>query len=879
MSGKGGADSTSELAWDRSKLAPATSPTLSRALSQAVVDTVEVRVPRGVGPGDAIQAVSAGGRRVMVVVPGGARSEWRTPQVVAHPGTKLIASLPPGSTATRVIGRLDHWQKGRGLKGDLKQGTFWPRGWPDPGGDEAEEGGADEEEAAEEEEEEEEGGAAPADAGSEASGETAATAAPGGRAEAWWKAPAPGGRQLHMPRLGPTSKIAGTGRPLQVVRNEVVRVGRRDYFIDPVLPPPETPQVTQELLRRIMAAMEAEGWEMTAEERIPLQIYYMDPEDGCWLQLNDRVYREIFIDELGPAFVARPKLMLRAAKTMPTTVRAHHDDIFGPIFGTDDQHLADPADPRAGWQFVTCKGTKVCKNCACADVHDGEKGAWRPDENLRSGRQAYYYMAGGRWQHRGRRPLQCARCGKECDFDFEMEEHEAWHLRQAHHCPYPDCPYTSKRRGTMKHHWKGHLANSYRLCADGGGWRSAETDLAAEFIPGDGTSEKYTRELAMVHRMLTTGLFARDAAGLRNALVQAEEQVANIHVETESAVVRGVVEPKLMHAARAMVAVLEGKPPPPKQMAPAASDPLAWLLRQFGLGRYLGAFKASLSRAGYADRLAADPALTAEKLDYHQVLTAAGDDKAVRVNLEKLRKLDGMPAMESGPGAGSLRALAARVGIVAPAEQTRLAEMAAHAIASGLTAAVVCGGKQRVRAPPQFKLSPQPATWPPDGRVKLHLALRPPRLRGRMAADVKRPRFLADIRKAVTKAFAAKGGAPVLMESVRSSVPPTPKSPLRWLIYRAAQVEAEEDQPALEHVDLVLHAAPGKAVELAAEVRGQLAAGGSPLLAPALIQLDGRPHCFAPVRPRPSPLAGQRLINQPCRAAGPDGRRRRPGGG
>ena len=81
---------------------------------------------------------------------------------------------------------------------------------------------------------------------------------------------------------------------------------------------------------------------------------------------------------------------------------------------------------------MTCKGAKACKNCACADVHDGEKGAWRPDQNLRSGRKAYYYMASGRWQHRGRRPLQCARCGKECDFDFEMEEHEAWHLRQAH---------------------------------------------------------------------------------------------------------------------------------------------------------------------------------------------------------------------------------------------------------------------------------------------------------------------------------------------------------------------------------------------------------------------------------------------------------------
>ena len=38
-----------------------------------------------------------------------------------------------------------------------------------------------------------------------------------------------------------------------------------------------------------------------------------------------------------------------------------------------------------------------------------------------------------------------------------------------------------------------------------------------------------------------------------------------------------------------------------------------------------------------------------------------------------------------------------------------------------------------------------------------------------MAADVKRPRFLADVRRAVAAALAAKGGAPALLEAVEAA--------------------------------------------------------------------------------------------------------------
>ena len=117
-----------------------------------------------------------------------------------------------------------------------------------------------------------------------------------------------------MPRLGPRSQVAGTGRPLQVVRNEVVRTGCRDYFIEPVLPPPEQPGCAAELRDRVLLALKDEGWEMHPDERVELQLFYEDPVDGCWLTLNDRVYREIFVDEMAPEHVPRPKLLLRPAK-------------------------------------------------------------------------------------------------------------------------------------------------------------------------------------------------------------------------------------------------------------------------------------------------------------------------------------------------------------------------------------------------------------------------------------------------------------------------------------------------------------------------------------------------------------------------------------
>lgn len=149
---------------------------------------------------------------------------------------------------------------------------------------------------------------------------------------------------------------------------------------------------------------------------------------------------------------------------------------------------------------------------------------------IRFGRRAERFQVGGRWQRRGRRPLECPRCAAAFDHEFQLEEHEAWHLRQPHQCPWPGCPYSSSRRGTLRHHWKTHLANGYRFCADGSGWRSAETDLIAPFEDfSRADSGMYTRDLQMIHRQLTIGMFKRDAALLRNVIAQADKMAGELH--------------------------------------------------------------------------------------------------------------------------------------------------------------------------------------------------------------------------------------------------------------------------------------------------------------------------------------------------------------
>lgn len=118
-------------------------------------------------------------------------------------------------------------------------------------------------------------------------------------------------------RLGPRSQAAGTGRPLLVVRNEILRKGRRDYYIDPVMPPPGAQSPSDLLLAAVRTALEDRGWVYAPEEAVELMLYYENPGDGTWFPLTDGAYNNIFSKLKLP----RPKLQLRAKKTLPTKVQ------------------------------------------------------------------------------------------------------------------------------------------------------------------------------------------------------------------------------------------------------------------------------------------------------------------------------------------------------------------------------------------------------------------------------------------------------------------------------------------------------------------------------------------------------------------------------
>jgi hypothetical protein len=270
------------------------SPSPSVAWSKsAAPEDMEVAVPRGAAPGDVVSAQAPSGRVVMVRIP---------PVAAALPGVKVVASVPAGYDGfSAVNGHVDVWRKGRGMTGR----------WDDD-----DEGEKKEEEEEEDEEEEEE--------------EAASEPVP--EAEQAPRQQQDGGRlgNFHKPRLGPRSQVAGSGRPLLVVRNEIVRKGRTDHYIDPIMPPPGASSPAALLLATVRSALEDRGWVYAPEEAVELMLYYENPDDGTWFPLTDGAYNNIFCKLDLP----RPKLQLRPKKTLPTKVEPMDtQNPPGPKFG------------------------------------------------------------------------------------------------------------------------------------------------------------------------------------------------------------------------------------------------------------------------------------------------------------------------------------------------------------------------------------------------------------------------------------------------------------------------------------------------------------------------------------------------------------------
>ena len=666
------------------------SPAASVAWSQsAAPEAMQFVVPRGAGPGDIVSAQAPSGRIVMVRVP---------PVAAALPGVTVVATVPAGYDGLGTVnGQVDVWLKGRGIKGR----------WDD---DEAEK----KEEDDEEEEEAEE-----------------ALSEPVPDPEQVPAQPQEGGRlgTYHRPRLGARGQVAGSGRPLLVVRNEIVRKGRTDHYIDPVMPPAGASSPSRLLLASVRLALEDRGWVYAPEEAVELMLYYENPDDGTWFPLTDGAYNNIFCKLDLP----RPKLQLRAKKTLPTKVE--------PV------DTKNPPGPKFG----------------------GTLGGPGPGDVKR-------VHVDGRWQRTGRSMLKCETCGKLCSTEYDLESHAAKHLSESHQCPWPSCSYKNNRRGPLKLHWKGHMAQSYRLCADGVG-RKGETDLIGHFHTiGVGASEMYTPQLHKIHTELYNAIWLKlkprsaEEQGiyinqLENALSNARAMAAEVHSE----LVRGVVNPKVLHAAEEVLRELRGEPSAgPEPAGPNHSGPemaggtLPWLLRQFGLARHTRRLQEaglgleqllrllSDDTLGLLDRLetagVVQPSEQARVLEALALVEEGGVTAEAVSGLERAKKLlvpTGL-TIEGLHQAGlmvpdALTQELASAGITDAGERAQLVEALAHATASGVTADAVATGHPMVPSEPVWELVPVPVSWGASTAADLdanaHAKMVPPSLAVEVGGD------------------------------------------------------------------------------------------------------------------------------------------------
>jgi hypothetical protein len=210
----------------------------SRASASASApEQVSFAVPGGTGAGDVVQVQAPSGRNVSVRVPAVA---------AAHGGgATVVASVPAGYRGGVLSAAIDPRRKGRGLSGRWEPFEKFEK-----------------KELEEEEEEEEtvEGVLGEQDAVDAGDGLQDGTEERGGGGG--------GGRMLERPRLGPRSQPAGLGQPLLVVRNEVVRTGRRDYAIDPLLPAPGAAHPAWQLASAVRQALHDRGWVYPVEEQV-----------------------------------------------------------------------------------------------------------------------------------------------------------------------------------------------------------------------------------------------------------------------------------------------------------------------------------------------------------------------------------------------------------------------------------------------------------------------------------------------------------------------------------------------------------------------------------------------------------------------------------
>ena len=497
--------------------------------AQQLPESMEISIPDGMGGGDRIQVQAPSGRTVVLQIP-------RVPGATA--GVVITASIPHDYQRGDVIKCIvDPWSKGRGLSGR------WDDNTEDTGGGD---GGKIADLEADEQLDEEEELARNEELILDAGGGTNLGVEAMNRAFA----------QRQKPLLGPRSQTAGTGRPLLVVRNNIVRLGRANYAIDPVMPLPSEPRPAARLMRNVRQALEDRGWVYPPDEAVDLMLHYEDPFDGTWYPLTDHVFVNIFhgLVSAQKAFATgrpnggklayihpRPKLQLRPRKTLPTKV--------------------EPDDGR----------------------------------NPKGKAQVIRYHANGQWQRQGRQALRCSHrawdstlgalgepCGKAFTHEFELEQHMAGHLvpkptlrnrsPKPCACPWPGCEYANARRGPLKLHWKEtHFANRYRLCADSAGFRG-DTDVVGQFHTlGIAGSDRYSPALFKVHTDLYNAIWCRERAargtaeekaqyvqGIRNALKNAAELSAGVETPANTADVdaegpgerqsRGLIEPKLLRA-------------------------------------------------------------------------------------------------------------------------------------------------------------------------------------------------------------------------------------------------------------------------------------------------------------------------------------------
>ena len=202
--------------------------------------------------------------------------------------------------------------------------------------------------------------------------------------------------------------------------------GKTDHYIDPVLLPPNAASPATQPLAAVRQ-LEDRGWVYAPEEAVELMLYYENPDDGSWFPLTDGAY-------CSPqqARLATPQAQLRPKKTPPTR--------------------------------SSCCTTTTCP---------------APDRGLRAARQRERQAHGHAGSARTRR-CSSASCAAALQHGVRVREAPGEAPGGAAQLPWPGCPYRNTRRGPLKLHWKTHMSQDYRLCADGVG-RNTETGLIGHF--------------------------------------------------------------------------------------------------------------------------------------------------------------------------------------------------------------------------------------------------------------------------------------------------------------------------------------------------------------------------------------------------------------